>query len=491
MRNHPVNWAEGMFLRPQQFQAADRHSQEVIHTSEQWDHHFGYGIRSITISPEAIANSQFEVQSLQARMRDGSLISVGPELNRVDLKPAFARHDTVRILLAVPKRTSSGANVGDSTSENPLRYSVEEVSLPDECSGGNDQEIELKKLNVRLIDDTQDLPGYELLPIAQVRRSGNDAIPQLDASYIPPTIAIDGWTELQRDYVRAIFDMIGTKIELVSAEVKRRGLLAHEPRDFERVLILRILNEAYAVLRNLAFVPGVHPFTAFTELCRIVGMLAILSPDRRAKEILVYDHDNLARVFTWARREIKSLIKIVQESRIEIRYFEGECPDGLVTSSRGGTSTSGSYLKPRMRVSVEPDWLGTDWSLYVGVRADRVPKKVVRELLEPGFLDWKMGCSRDVDYYFDRKIEGLNLLPTDDVPPELDSSREWLYFEVTRGNDAWVAVVETGTLAMRFNENLIDDPAALDRERKLIVKTRQETVELEIALFAVPAGNAS
>ncbi len=88
---------------------------------------------------------------------------------------------------------------------------------------------------------------------------------------------------------------------------------------------------------------------------------------------------------------------------------------------------------------------------------------------------------------FERRAEGLELRPLEDVPPELERSREWLYFEVSRGNSAWQAVFDSQSLAMRFNENLLEDPSAIDGQRKLVVKTRQETIVLEIALLAVPA----
>ena len=77
-----------MFLRPQHFQAADRYWQEQIDTSERWDHQYNYGLRSIEFSGEALANYQFELASCQARLRDGTLVSIEPghDTARVDLK---------------------------------------------------------------------------------------------------------------------------------------------------------------------------------------------------------------------------------------------------------------------------------------------------------------------------------------------------------------------------------------------------------------------
>ena len=49
MQNPSVHWFEGMFLRPQHFQAADRYWSEAIHLGQSWDHAYGYGIQAIEI----------------------------------------------------------------------------------------------------------------------------------------------------------------------------------------------------------------------------------------------------------------------------------------------------------------------------------------------------------------------------------------------------------------------------------------------------------
>ena len=55
MRNLPVHWSEGMFLRPQHFQAADRHWSELIATSDRWSNPYSYGVWHVEISREALA----------------------------------------------------------------------------------------------------------------------------------------------------------------------------------------------------------------------------------------------------------------------------------------------------------------------------------------------------------------------------------------------------------------------------------------------------
>ncbi|MEK6237014.1 MAG: type VI secretion system baseplate subunit TssK, partial [Planctomycetales bacterium] len=301
MRNPPVHWAEGMFLKPHHFQAAERFWSEQMATSDQWDHQYNYGVRQIEFSREALENQQLQVHLLHARMKDGSLISIDPgqEPDRVDLKEsfmdlsealvdltdAFANETKIRVYLAVPKLKMGVENVSRANADNAShhRYMEIEHEIQDESSGGNDHAVQFKSARVKLLLSTQDLAGYELLPIAQIERAGEGgAVPHIDEDYFPPMLAVDAWKDLGRGIVRAIYDVIGKRLEVLSENIVNRGksLPTTEPGDMIRVLMLNRLNEAYGALSVLAFAPGVHPFDAYTELCRIVGQLAIFGDAR-------------------------------------------------------------------------------------------------------------------------------------------------------------------------------------------------------------------
>ena len=468
-----------MFLRPQHFQAADRHWNEVARTGEQWDHQYGYGLRSIKISTEAISNSQFEVQSIHARMRDGTLVSVeSEELNRINLKAAFASKDVVRLFLAVPRVNSTGANVGDPRSGSSRYFAVPE-DVPEEAAGGNDQQIEFRKLRVVLLDSTEERPGYELLPIAQLRRAfGGEAVPQLDQDYVPPVIAVDAWTQLERDYVRPIFDMIGTKIDMVAQQVRNRGitLASQEPGDLERILMLRILNEAAAVLRVLTFARGVHPFVAYTELCRAIGMLSIFDSSRQLAEVEEYDHDDLGRIFKWAKERIKRLINQVQEDQYEHRKFVG-------------TTANGS---PQMHVDIDPNWLTADWDLFIGTRAENATRKVAQFLFSrEGQLDRKFGSAERVHRLFSQRRDEVRFDLAEQVPRALPLTNDWLYYEIDQNCPEWKKVCESRRLAVQFSERSIDDLQSLNGSTVLPVKARGRRVDMEISIFAVRRAGAA
>ncbi len=471
MHNLPVHWHEGLFLQPHHLQAADRHWAELVQTCEQWDHQYHYGVRTLEFSREAIGNYQFQVNVCHARMKDGTLIALDPgqEPDRVDLKEAFAGKPAVRVYLAIPKLKMGQANVSSGGDGGRCRYAEGKQGVQDESYGGNEQEVPLKDLNVRVLLETQDLAGYEVLPIAQVERAGEkEAAPQLDATYIPPVLAIDAWPPLGRDIVRAIYDVIGKKIEVLSEQVVNRGitLTSQEPGDLDRLLMLAQLNAAYATLHVLTFASGVHPLTAYTELVRIVGQLSIFSPERRPPAIPNYDHDDLAGIFSWVKKQIELLLLSIRDYEYEQRFFIGE--------GQG------------MKVSLESRWLGPDWQWYVGVmRGSLTPEQCVA-LLSPGALNWKLGSSRQVETLFKFGQIGLQLTPLPQAPRALPPSKDWVYYQVARGNAAWNDVLATQTLAMRLQEKLIVNLDSLQGRRDMVVSHGGKQLRLQFALFAVP-----
>ncbi len=495
MRNLSVHWYEGMFLRPQHFQAADRHWSEWMTTALKWDTPYNYGIHRLEISREALANHQLQISDCEVRLRDGTQVTLekGQEPSRVDLKAAFARNTEVTVYLAIPNlvmgranvatggasgtgQATGGADGGAANASGGLQRRYREVTfaVQDETTGGGEQSIQFRDPVVRVLLSTDDLSGYETLPIAKIKRaSAEEATPEIDADYFPPVLSLEAWPALGRDTVRAIYDIIGQKMDVLSqrATERRLNLSSPQPGDLDDLLMLSTLNEASATLHCLAFAHGVHPFVAYTELCRIVGQLSLFESKRRlAQDIPHYDHEDLARIFRWIRIKIEQLLGTRRRVQYEQRYFVG--------AERG------------MQVALDANWFHAGWEWYVGVAAQNLSEAECRELLRPGKLDWKMGSVERVDLIFRHGLPGVERLELSQPPRELPP-HGWVYYEITKQEAAWRDVLATQTLALRFKEELIGNLDKLRGQQKLEVVLPDKRAILEFALFAVPRHNPS
>jgi type VI secretion system protein ImpJ len=309
-----------------------------------------------------------------------------------------------------------------------------------------------------------------LLPIAQIKRaSEGEATPQVDESYIPPVLSILAWPGLGRNIVRAVYDVIGEKIDVLSRQIANRGmgLTTRDPTDTERISLLDKLNEASGELAVTAFAQGIHPLTAYTLLARTLGQLSILAEERRVGDIPAYDHDDLARIFLYLQRKIEEIIHSVRPYEFEQRFFAG--------------------VGMGMQVTLEPRWFHSDWQWFIGVNKGDLSEQECRNLLSPGQLDWKLGSSRQVELLFTRRAEGLRLQSVDRPIRALPVQRDWIYYEVSQQDSpAWRDVVETQTLAMRLRDSLILNQDKLQGEQKLLVSALGRKLWLQFALFAVP-----
>lgn len=486
MQNLPVNWYEGLFLRPQHFQAAERHLGEVLTKSSRFDNAYNYGIANIQFNKESLANHRFELLSLQARMRDGTIIDFdqsqqpdgidmpstltdSSELS-VDLKEGLETERSVTIYLGVPKLKLGKVNVGDKENSDETRFVTTVSAKQDEGDGQNNQDIQFRQLNAKIVLSTENLSGLELLPLGRVSRaSESESLPRLDETFIPSLLSIDSWHGLSIDIFRSIYDVVGQKIETLSQQMINRGvgLESREPGDAARILMLNELNSVYARLSIMAFARGTHPFQAYLELCEVVGKLSIFSEARRVMELLPYDHDDLYRIFSDIKLKIEGLLNSVANYEYEQRFFVG--------------------VGMGMQVTLEPKWFNSNWQWYIGVKQTELSEQECRDLLSAGQLDWKLGSARQVEFLFKQRASGLQIVHVNRAIGALPHRHEWLYYEVPRQESpAWKDVQATQTLAMRLKDSLILNSDRLQGEQTLIVSAFGRKVPLQIALFAIP-----
>lgn len=474
MNHPPVHWYQGLFVRPQHLQAADRNCAEQAHLSQSWDHPYGYGLHSVRFNRDAFASGQFRVEQLDARLRDGTLVRLdsGKELE-IDLKAAFdAQADdetdtSLLVHIGIPKLNLGGENVADSATNGTARYSRMQINVLDENGQDSGQPVEFRKLNLRLLVG-QDTAGYEVLPIARVKSaSDRNTQPVLDESYIPPILSTHAWPHLRRHYLMGIRDVLSGNMDSLSEPVRQLRVGQHslEPADSGRVSMLDRLNEAYSTLDVMAPALGVHPFVAYTELARILGRLSIFSPGRRAVTVEPYDHDNLGFIFSDIREKILSILYATQFDEHLRANFEGH--------------------GAKMLAKLGPEWFDPDWEWYLGVERGGTSESNLRELLENNSdWYWVFGSSDQVEDLFRVRQTGLKREIVTSTIPDLPSRQFWTYYKVSQDeydSPAWADIRRTQSVAMRVR-NFEEVTGA----RHLDVATADgNRARLRFALFAI------
>ncbi len=472
MASRAVHWHEGMFLRPQHFQAAQRHESEQRSRGDKWDLHYNWGLRSVDINQTALANHRLVVGSLKARLRDGTLVSLPEDATppELDLREPLQRDRALMVYLAVPVLRTGRANVADDGVAGAARYALDTQEVEDENTGQSPQPLQMRRLHVELLLSTRaEHPGYEVLPIARITKSADvDAPPQVDRDYIPPLLTCDAWHALQVDILQYIYDRVGTKINLLAGQMISRGIgiEGNAAEDIRIVSQLRALNEAYTLLNVLAFAEGIHPLPAYTELCRLVGQLAIFKDPRRPPDLPRYDHDNLGGCFWRVKDYIDTYLNEFIEPDYVKRPFEGF---GL-----------------RMEVGLETEWVERAWPMFVGVEHGSLPaNKCISLLTEAGQLNMKIGSSSRVDKLVELRLPGLRFTHRPHPPRALLERPGLTYFEVDRDAQPaeWQFVRNEYRLAIRLNERRI--AGSIQGQQTVNIIGEGQNIPLSFALYVV------
>ncbi len=465
-----VHWHDGMFLRSHHFQTAQRYESHMVDRNDRWNVHYGWGVRAIEIDLDALANYRFAVRKLKSRLPDGTTVAIPEDGNLppLDLKNALEQESSVTIYLGVPSLSLGKANIAARDAPEPARFLLQTQELEDENTGVNPQKVQVRLLNLHLLVSGQDLSGFEVLPLARVEKSPRaEAAPQLDESYIPPLLACDAWPPLQGGILQSLCDRIGKKIEVLSGQVVARGIGFDSTSQGAALLFaqLRALNEVYPYLRVLSFAAGVHPFTAYVELCQLIGKLAVFGPTRRPPEVPLYDHDDLGGCFYSLKRHLDALLEQAVEPEYKERSFVGA---GL-----------------RMEVALEPHWLEPIWELYVGVQSSLDPEECVRLLTRSEQLDMKIGSADRVDTIYRLGEAGLRFTHCPHPPEALPIDERLVFFQVDRDGpgEEWLRVQKSQSLAVRVNENRL--AGNLQGQRHMTVKTGNRSTVLQFTLFVL------
>ncbi len=414
--NGYVHWHEGLFLQPHHLQWMQRSLLNRFAEERRLSWAYPYGLVEARLSSDALENMLIRFDKLRVVMPGGTEINV-PEtadLPALDIKQPFeAGSGGFNVLLGVPLWYASRGNVIEPGADSDWRvkrqYRVTEASAPDENTGENPQTVMVRRLNARLLLETDDRSDLETIPLLRVGRgTGEDsALPRQDPAFVPACLVLSASPTL-RDLVRDLANQVEASRSEQLIKLTRGGFSLDTMRgvQFSQMLRLRSLNRFGARLSNLWSAPGVTPFDLYVELRELLGDLAALAPDRDQYDAPKYDHDNPMIAFQDLSRRIRPLLKAEGQDTWLKAEFRREGPVHVVDLSPEHLSLPNEYL--------------------LGIRTGQDPRGLAK-LVEDADQFKLMAASMT-----GRKIYGVKLQEERHPPLELPSQVGLHYFRLNR-----------------------------------------------------------
>ncbi|MDH5446475.1 MAG: type VI secretion system baseplate subunit TssK [Gammaproteobacteria bacterium] len=420
-----VVWTEGMFLNPQHFQQQERYFERYVEGKVSAHGAYGWGFQDIELDKELLKLGKISLIRAKGVFPDGTPFSF-PEQDEAPpvIDIPTNTHNTI-VYLAVPVRRPGAVDVLlDEESQGLARYYSSEQSIRDVTLEGSDNiEINIGKLRLRLLLQSDDLSGYACIGVARISESRDDKNVILDDEYIPTCLDVSKIQKLS-GFLLELAGLLHHRGESIAgrlADTQRGG--SAEIADY---MMLQLINRLEPLANHLANLQGLHPLNLFSEAVQMVGELSTFATKtKRPPAFPPYLHDDLQSTFIPVINSLRQNLSMVYEQ----------------------TATSLALVEKKygIRVAQIPDrsMIGTS-SFILAARAD-VPADTLRSHL-PGQL--KIGPVERIRQLVNAAMPGIPIKPLPVAPRQIPYHSGFTYFELDSGSDFWKELKSSGGFAL-------------------------------------------
>jgi type VI secretion system ImpJ/VasE family protein len=408
-----VAWREGMFLRPQHFQAQERYFDAHIRARVNSVQPYAWGFTSITIDEDLASLGKFGLLQASGVLPDGTPFSIPEELPPpppLDV-PADARDAIVSLTLPAAQPGAVEFREAEAASHE-ARFAVTEQEVPDAFSDDTVTEpIEFGLPNLRFGVTRDQTYGRVTLGLARVREVSNKKL-VFDDRYIPPTLDIAAAVRLKG----GLTDIVG-RVEQRAEELAVRAVEATDggSETFASFLLLQVLNRWLPMLRHLEALPTVHPERLFETLVGMAGELAtLIRPDRKPPALPLYDHESPQLCFEPVFDLLQSMLSAVFERSAVQLPLEQKGPGAYVCTITDHNLFKTGYF-------------------YLAVAA-AVPAEEIRRVF-PSVA--KIAAVQKMKQIVESALPGVPLRHVPTPPPQIRVLPGHVYFELDRSVRDW------------------------------------------------------
>lgn len=432
--NNKVLWAEGMFLRTQHFQQFERYFDRRSEDTARWLNPLGYGFAELEVDEALLRTGKLALSRAAGIMPDGTMFDApGADDHPLPLEvPASLKNSLIH--LAVPIRRAGGYEARlEAGGGPPLRWVGQEVEVSDVIAGSDGAApITVAKLNLRLIDDHQELAGYVTLPVARLVERRADGSITLDPDFIPSALscAVSGRLRGFLAEIRGLLQHRGAAIAGRLADPGGKSIA--EITDF---LILMLVNRNETVIRHLAATGDVHPEAFYRALIALAGELATFTEtgSNRPPEFPAYNHNDLQASFAPVIAFLReSLSAVFEQTAIPIPLEERAYGIRVARITDRSLFTDCTFVIAA-RSSIDADLL-----------RQNMPKRT------------KIGAVERIRDLVNLQVGGAPIRPLQAEPRQIPFRAGMVYFEINTSSEDWRLIERSGGAALHVSGDVPD-----------------------------------
>ncbi|MEO0443452.1 MAG: type VI secretion system baseplate subunit TssK [Pseudomonadota bacterium] len=420
-----VVWSEGMFLNPQHFQQQERYLERYINSKCAAYGNYGWGLYGFKLDEQLLKLGKISITQASGVFPDGTPFNF-PD---IDEPPAvFEVSDNLHgsiLYLGVPVRRPGAVDILPANNVNGgTRYYLSKQKVRDIAGDdGENLDVEVGKLRVKLLLDTDDLSGYVVIGLLRIEESRDDKTILLDDQYIPTFLGCKQSPRLQ-SFLIELVGLLRHRAESIAgrlADVERGGV--SEVADY---MLLQLINRLEPLATHLSSIDGLHPLDLYSESVQILGELCtFFAKNKRPPVIPIYQHDNLEETFTpimnWIR---EGLSMVYEQTAIALKLVEKRY--GIHVAEMTDSSlvqTAQFILSARGDVSTE-------------FMRTHLPAKI------------KIGSVERIRQLVNSAMPGVQINPLPVAPRQIPFRAGYTYFELDKHSEFWKELQHSGGFAI-------------------------------------------
>jgi len=420
-----ILWYEGMFLSPQHFQQQERYMERFVESKCLAYGAYGWGLQEYELDQQLLKLGKLSVIHSKGVFPDGTPFSF-PDVDApppvIDISENI--HDEI-VYLGIPVKRPGAMDVtSESGNQGLARYYSFEHDIRDvSTESGQNMSLDVGKLRIRLLLESDDRSGYACIGITKISESREDKNILLDDQYIP-TCVDTSVSQKVDGFVSELVGLLHHRAEAIAgrlADANRGGTA--EVADY---MMLQLINRIEPLCLHLSHMQSLHPVDLYKELIQIVGELStFVSTQKRPPLLPVYLHEDLQSTFLPIMDSLRGGLSMVYEqTAVSLNLVEKKYGIRVAQiSDRSLIGNSMFVLAARADVKAA--------SLQNGLAAQLKIASVerIRQLVNAGMTGIP-----------------IKVLPV--APRQIPFHSGYTYFELDRQSPLWKELQKSGGIAM-------------------------------------------
>ncbi len=433
----PVLWTKGTFLTPQHLQLQDRFLEDSLNFRLQALKFCAWGFSEVVLDQELLAEGQLAVTRASGIFPDGLLFDIpGPDQPPPSKALAEFFDPGVRdldIYLTVPDYKLKGLNVAGLGRVAGSRYLAEISNVRDDNTGTGERPIQIARKNLRLLAANETREGSSALRIANVERTEAGAF-RLNPRFVPPLLEVRA-SDYLRGLVNGILEILSAKSTQLAGgrRQKNQSLADFTASDIANFWLLYTVNSHIPVLSHLLQGQRCHPEELFSELTALGASLTTFSTTVRPRDLPLYDHLNLSRVFSDLDEKLRLLLESVVPTNVV------SLPLKQVKNTIYATA-------------IEQDKYLANTRMYLAFYADTSEESIIRKV--PQLV--KACSASQIEQLINMALPGIALSHVTVPPSAIPVKMKYQYFSLNQSGPAWEAVIRSRNFAAHVPGELLN-----------------------------------